>query len=220
MNSSIDHIVWYAEHLEQGIDTIETLLGVRAVAGGRHAGLGTHNALLSLGDRCYFEILAPDPTQSGGAWRDYLTQSVRSGLFHWAAAAPDLETLAESPSDEFLRHRPVVRASRESPTLGTLSWSLLFPGKHPFGALLPFLIDWGNSPHPSQVAPKGCRLKSIRIQAPETKRPDAFFKALGFNIEVEAAAEPRFSVVLDTPRGEVTLDSIKPLPEGLSLPDA
>ncbi len=68
MNNNIDHIVWACPDLDSGIEDFAAITGVRAQAGGKHADLGTHNALMHLGDRCYVEIGAPDPDQDGGPW--------------------------------------------------------------------------------------------------------------------------------------------------------
>jgi hypothetical protein len=213
----IDHIVWYASDLEQGINDIEARFGIRATRGGTHTGLGTHNALLSLGERSYFEIIAPDPRQIGGAWRDALLQSGQPGLFHWAVAVPNLNDVSEASRDDYLHGQAVVSASRESAALGKLSWKLLMPQSHRFGALIPFLIDWENSPHPAQALPRGCHLKSISVYSDEKQRLEDFFQALNLAVNVYQDSDPHFAIVLETPRGEVTLESIRPLPGGLAF---
>ncbi len=45
----IDHLVHAAPGLPAAVADVEERFGVRARAGGRHIGLGTHNALLALG---------------------------------------------------------------------------------------------------------------------------------------------------------------------------
>ena len=54
----LDHLVWCVNSVSEGMDMFEALTGVRPCTGGQHLGLGTHNALVSLGDGLYLEILA------------------------------------------------------------------------------------------------------------------------------------------------------------------
>ena len=54
----IDHLVYAAPGLAAAVADVEERLGVRARAGGRHIGLGTHNALLALGPRTYLAAAA------------------------------------------------------------------------------------------------------------------------------------------------------------------
>lgn len=59
--TQIDHIILGAPELESAMTAFEQQTGVRPLHGGLHPNLGTENALVSLGDDFYLEIIAPHP---------------------------------------------------------------------------------------------------------------------------------------------------------------
>ena len=95
-----DHLVLAATTLAQGIDWIADLTGVAARPGGKHVAMGTHNALLRLGERLYLEIIAIDPEGAKPArprWFDLDNGDLRADLLehprliHWVARTADIE---------------------------------------------------------------------------------------------------------------------------------
>src|ERR1700730_4436887 len=81
----LDHVLLGCSDLDRGIAFVEEQLGVRAAFGGVHPGRGTRNALLSLGERRYLEIIAPDPQQSLAPDNYGLKERTGPGLVGWAA---------------------------------------------------------------------------------------------------------------------------------------
>src|SRR2546421_11554199 len=95
----LDHIILGCKDLDRGIDLVEENTGVRPAMGGIHPGRGTRNALLSLGERRYLEIIAPDPKQDriepfAQKQVAQLTKLPSPRLINWAAHPGDLETFA------------------------------------------------------------------------------------------------------------------------------
>src|SRR5262245_56653484 len=94
----VDHLVNAVPDLSEGMREIEKKLGVRAAPGGRHDGVGTHNALLALGDDAYLEIIAPDPSQPAPARpRPFGVDALQRGrLVTWAGRVRDLDARVAS----------------------------------------------------------------------------------------------------------------------------
>src|SRR5205807_5926042 len=93
----IDHIVYGVFDLEAGVADLERRLGIRAVAGGKHPGRGTHNALLGLGGQTYLEIIArdPDQKQSPPRLQFALDELTRPRLVAWAIRAHGIDAVVE-----------------------------------------------------------------------------------------------------------------------------
>lgn len=94
----IDHVIYGAADLDVAAARVQACLGLTAIAGGRHDGLGTHNRIVPLADGSFIELLAvADPVQAqrqeiGAALQTRIARG--DGLFGWAVAVEDLEPVA------------------------------------------------------------------------------------------------------------------------------
>lgn len=220
MTGTIDHLVYGVPELSAGIARIADLCGVAATPGGSHEGRGSHNALLSLGDESYLEIIAPDPAQPDpGRPRPFgldtlaeprlitfAVHAARSGEPPPAGAAGErLAAWRTQSAGRGYAPGPVAAMSRRRPDGSLLSWHLCQQPELPFGGAVPFLIDWDTSDSPASTAPAGCRLLDLEVLSPEPGSAGAALHALGVAVPVRRADRPGLRATIATPLGTVEL---------------
>ncbi len=190
-----------------GVDEIEHLLGVRPAPGGRHPKWGTRNALLSLGNQSYLEVLGPDPEQHGldGQRLFGVDKLSQSRLLTWVAKSNDLESLAGTARKAGVDLGRISAGHRKRPDGIELSWRLTDPYKVDYDGLLPFFIDWGATPHPADSAPSGCLLADLYGEHPEADRVQADLTTLGLELEIKQSTQPGLVATIKTPIGVVEL---------------
>ncbi|MFK8023684.1 MAG: VOC family protein [Ilumatobacter sp.] len=178
----IDHLVIAVPDLDRGIDWFEQSVGIRPAFGGAHDGMGTHNALASLGDS-YVELIAPDPNQPepSGPRPFGVNRDSDPALVTFAARPSDGETieyLANVMRSNGHEPGPLAEMSRTTSDGTTLRWRLTFPTGERDG-FVPFLIDWGDTPHPASTAPDGARLIELRGATTQHLEVNAVLDAIG-----------------------------------------
>jgi hypothetical protein len=203
----LDHLLWGADDLDQGIAEIERLTGVRPAKAGRHPGYGTWNALASLGPGVYIEVISPDPEQPGAtSGRLNQIRALKApGLMTFAMRSSDLEGLAARARAAGFDPGTVIDRSRKTPEGSMVRWRSLFIERHPFGTWLPFGIDWMDTPHPSTHAPGGLKLLSFSITHPDAEALTAAYRALGFELPAVQKGPAGFRAKIETPKGIVEL---------------
>jgi hypothetical protein len=203
--SRIDHLVLGIDDLQRGIAELERQTGVRAVFGGAHPGRGTRNALMSLGDHHYLEIVAPNPEEAGNPEAAELGHLTTLTPVGWAVRSDDLGALQQSLRGRGAKTDEIRPGGRNLPDGSRLTWKTLSFAP-PSSPLLPFFIEWGaGAAHPSATSPGGCRLTGFVLEDPA---PDALRRSLrdaGLPIEVREGKEPRIRISLACPRGKVEI---------------
>jgi hypothetical protein len=203
----VDHLVWATPDLEQGIREIERLTGVRASPGGKHPSWATHNALLSLGPGTYLELLAPDPSVAppGKARPFGLDRLDRSRLVTWAAHEADLAGRLATLAAAGIDLGEILEGGRVRPDGVALHWRLTSPRAMLEEGVVPFLIDWGTSPHPSTTAAPGLALVALEIEHPDPEHLREHLFRFGIDLPLRKAPRPALVATLDSPRGRVEL---------------
>lgn len=190
MKPVVDHLVYAAPDLEMGVNALAELLGARATPGGKHVGLGTHNALLGLGENTYIEVIAPDPDQpKPGRPLPFGLAGIREPrLVTFAVRTTEIDALVASARAASYDPGTVLDMSRTRPDGVTLRWRLTFHETMPAGGVIPFVIDWGDTPHPSAGLPQGGTLLSLRGEHTSAEDVRPHLAALAFEMDVTDAS--------------------------------
>lgn len=209
---TVDHLIWAVGDLDQGIAEFEEKTGVRATIGGSHPGLGTRNALASLGPRTYIEILAPDPAQDCASPLCVTVSGLEKPQFMaFMVSSRDIDGIVEKAKAAGLEVLGPSDGQRAKPDGTILRWrGLLFRG-HDFADAMPTMIDWMDSPHPGSTSPEGATLRGVTVTHPEADALRATFDALGIPTAVRAGNAPALEAVISSPKGDMTIKSAGPL---------
>ena len=216
MSLALDHLVVAARTLEEGAEWLEARLGVAPRPGGRHAMMGTHNLLLSLGPQAYLEIIAIDPHAPAPArprWFSLDEPAVRArgakapGLAHWVVRADDLDAVRSGLGE---RVGEILEMSR-----GDYRWRIGVPpdGSLPEAGAFPTLIQWQGESHPAMALPdERCRIEWMAVRSPRAGAIEADLAACGFTgggwLSFAVDEGTGLSAVLRGPRGMVILPEL------------
>lgn len=188
MLTQIDHIVLAAHTLEQGVDYLETLLGVRLPFGGVHCAMGTHNHLMQLSDHCFFEIIAINPASNTNPalkidrprWFDLDNPSLQQALIQqprlltWVVNSDDILSFM---AQETYRDTELINVKR-----GNLNWQFTLPqnGCLLDTGVLPYALQWQSDSHPALLMQNlGIKLRALEVHHPDADSYTQQLKCIG-----------------------------------------
>jgi hypothetical protein len=203
--AQLDHLVLATPDLAATVEDFARRTGVRPAPGGAHVGLGTRNFLVALGSSSYLEIIGPDPEQSeSDGPRPFTVDELASArTVTWAISPPDLDAAVESARARGYDPGSIRPMSRRRPDGTLLQWRLTDGDtQHPSG-LVPFLIDWGASVHPTASGLPVTPLLELSASAPDPDEIRPLLSAV--DVELALSEGPLgLTFTLGTPRGPVT----------------
>jgi hypothetical protein len=203
----LDHIILGCSDLDKGIEFVHDGTGVLPAMGGIHPGRGTRNALLSLGERRYLEIIAPDPAQTEVVHFPQIRSMTDPRLIGWAAHPPDIAALAKQLQENKVEFTGPSDGSRKRPDGQVLNWKTINLADDRHG-LLPFFIQWSaDSVHPSKDAPAKCTLDYFEILSSDPPELAATLKRIGIDFPVQRSDKTRLHAVISGPKGDLKLTS-------------
>jgi hypothetical protein len=206
--SKLDHLVYAAPDVSATINDIGALFGVRPEIGGKHPGWGTMNALLSIGPRMYLEILGPDPDRPNPkqALPFNLDRLVHPRLVSWVARVENLRAVVECAKSEGIDLGEIQEKSRQRPDGVILKWSMTDLTKDREGGIVPYFINWGDSPHPAETSPRGCTLTHFRAMHPDPDRLTKILNKLGLDVIIDPGPTGKLVATIETPSGRFDLE--------------
>jgi hypothetical protein len=187
--AGIDHILIGVHDLDEGIREFERATGVSPMRGGHHPSRGTENALVSLGEGMYLEIIAPQAAAPPEEFVTMLRAARAPAVVWWAVLIDIKDAVARLDAAGFKASEPRA-GSRVTPQGSTLEW-ITFNVETPRIAGAPFFIQWGAATaHPSLTSPGGCSLTSFTVADPAGDDLSRLLAVLDVRADVRSAEGP------------------------------
>jgi hypothetical protein len=205
--SRLDHIIFATPDLDLGIDTLERRLGIRATRGGQHPGHGTRNAFIGLQGERFLEILGPDPDQAAPKRARWLAIDTlkEPRITGWATKGHNLQNLVDDATRQGVNLGDVLSGKRTNKDRSVLTWSFTDPYTRLADGIVPFLIDWGDTPHPSQLAAPGAQLNDLWAEHPEPVPVQTMLRVLGLDLPVRSGPNAALVAEITGPHGRIEL---------------
>ncbi|WP_151774008.1 VOC family protein [Streptomyces abyssomicinicus] len=197
----LDHLVYATPDLAATVADFARRTGVTPAPGGAHVGLGTRNYLVGLGGPRYLEIIGPDPQQPepSGPRPFGVGDLSAPRMVTWAICPRDLDATVDAARAAGHSTGPVRAMSRRRPDGTLLQWRLT-TGE---SVVVPFLIDWGATGHPSSGLP-GVTLLGMSAGAPDPADVHRRLTALGTELALTEGPD-RLVARIGTPAGVLEL---------------
>ena len=202
-----DHAVQFVNQPEAAIETFAGQQ-LRAVAGGRHPGWGTRNALSYFG-LTYIEFLAiADPDELRAATDKFLLSRdaarllpENEALFRVALRSDDIDATHDQLRRTGVTVSPIVDGQRNDPQGNIIRWRIFTIDGDTAGLVYPFVLQWGEDD-----ATRLTRLRAQRLDAPHPLGDITLEQAV-FEVVNPQAVRDRWQALLGfPPLGEQGLD--------------
>jgi hypothetical protein len=212
VTARLDHILLGVPDVEEAADEFEHETGVRPIMGGEHPGFGTSNALVSLSDGSYVELIGPGQEADWDNIGGKFAVLEERQLVAFAMATSNFDDLAERVRAHGFEAVGPIPGARATPDGERLEWQMLLIGGHDYGGFLPILIDWGDTPHPATTAPTGLSVARFEVRHPEAAELARIYgDLLGAEVDTVRADHAMLDLVLDTPKGRIAFRGEGPL---------
>lgn len=201
----IDHVIVGVADLDRGMDQFEQLTGVRPVIGGESPGRSVRNALVSLGNGRYLELIAPRRDAPPSADIDVLRGLADVTPLRWVVSTSHPEVTVRHLRQLGYGVSDSLPGSRLKPDGTTLKW-VRFRITKPELAQAPALIRWASSSvHPSIDSPGGCELTDLTLVVSSRAPYRRLLRALPVGVGIRRGGRPRLELTLSSPKGTVRL---------------
>jgi hypothetical protein len=206
LDGRLDHLVWAVPDLREGVELLRQATGAGSTKGGSHIGIGTANHLVGIDGDAYLEVIGPDETQPPPpAERPFGIDRLQGPrLATFAVRIDDIDACIDALRGAGHDPGPSFAMQRALPGGGTLSWKLTSPPEWADG-VIPFLIDWGESPHPSGACTSVVALDRLRAEHPDPERVRRVWRAMGVPYDVDDGPAARLEATIHGPGGSAVL---------------
>ena len=199
----LDHLVYAVPDLAAGMSEFSQRLGQDPQFGGRHEGLGTHNAIFPLKGEAYVELIArdPDAAQPSQPRPFGLDTLDRARLVTWAVRSRAIEIDIEHAHQAGLEFSPIIAMSRRPSSGEQLEWKLSLPTRTSADGLIPFVIDWGDTPHPAASPTSNGNAPELGDFSASHPEPDSIrsaLESLGAELNVEQGPQSALTAEIRT----------------------